>query len=261
MGCLFSKENKRPPSATPSQSTQSTSSASKLKSTETKIINLARQIKSLVTPPVGSKSMPSATDATQQKIIQIYKEIIELAKKSTSLDGSVLDEVLMCGNAIRMNDPAVAAKLAYLSSAAKKLVEERTMGTEDTGTPTDTSRFDFGSEKSKNERAHGDNLGQLQRATPALMVSQIPKESSSRSTKLNDLTSDGLPPLKNFSKVGYADASQHSADFGFFDMSVHDRSGMPEWTGVTPNSAPDCNPIQPLKLQYSAAQLNVGNTQ
>ena len=261
MGCLFSKDNKKPQKPHPKTSHPvASSSSSKKKSNETKIINLARQIKSLVTPPSDTKSLPTATDATQQKIVQNYKEIIEIAKRSTSLDGSVLDEILICGNFLRLNDPAAAAKLVYLISAAKKLVEERTMATEDVSTPTDTSRNDLGSENSRAEKSHGDPLSPLQRAAPALMVSQIPKESTLRSAKLNDLSSDGLPPLKDFSKANYADASQHSDDFGFFDMSVHDRSGMPEWTGVTPDSAPDNTPKQPMKLQYSAAQLNITNT-
>lgn len=257
MGCLFSKDNKKPQKPHPitSQPAASTSS-SKKKANDTKIINLARQIKSLVTPPSGTKSLPTATDATQQKIVQNYKEIIEIAKKSTSLDGSVLDEILICGNILRLHDPTAAAKMVYLTSTAKKLVEERTMAAEDASTPTDTSRNDLGSEKSRAEKSHSDPFS----ATPALMVSQIPKESTLRSAKLNDLSSDGLPPLKDFSKVNYADASQHSDDFGFFDMSVHDRTGMPEWTGVTPNSVPDDTPKQPMKLQYSAAQLNITNT-
>lgn len=212
------------------------------KSNEAKIVSLAKAIKILATPAADSKEK-TANEITVTKITRNYKEIIELAKKSSALDGIVLNEVLMCGNAIRIHDSVLAGKMSFLAQAAKKLVEERTMSTDDT------------------PKTESDLSGGSPHNAPALMVSQIPRESSSKHTKLNKLTQDGLPPLQTFNKPEYFDGSQHSVDFGFFDMSVHDRTGLPAWTGVTPENDPNNLPKPPMKLHYSVSQLNVGNGQ
>ena len=225
-------------------------SPSSKRAVEARIIALAKAIKVLATPQ-GESKVKTPPELTEAKVTKNFKEIIELAKKSTSLDGSVLNEVLMCCNSLRINNAALAAKISFLAQTAKKLVEERTMVDDDADTPTDTRGS---SEKANKLR---DAL-RVPHATPATLVSQVPKEKTRTETKLNELIQDGLPPLKNFAKPEYADGSQHSADFGFFDMSVHDRTGMPEWTGVTPTSE---ETTKPVKLQYSASQLNVSNVQ
>lgn len=241
MGCLSSKELPKPKAGVaPPPIALPTPSQAK-KNVELKIISLAKAIKVLVSPH-GDSKVKTPDALTEAKIMKNFKEIIELAKKSTSLDGSCLNEVLMCCNAMRLNNAPLAAKFAFLSQTAKKLVEERTTDTDDADSPTDSS-----SSKADKE------IHALHKATPATLVSQIPKTSSNRDTRLSGL--DGLPPLKDFSKPTYFDSSQHSADFGFFDMSVHDRTGMPEWTGVTPQTAD--LPAPPLKLQYSVSQLDV----
>ena len=62
------------------------------KSNEAKIVALAKAIKILATPAADSKEK-TANEITVTKITRNYKEIIELAKKSSALDGIVLNEI------------------------------------------------------------------------------------------------------------------------------------------------------------------------
>ena len=250
MGCLSSKETPIPEKKQLTMTSPKTSNATKVN--ETKIINLAKNIRNLAKPAGETKTNKSSDDVTE-KVSNSFKEIIELAKKCTALDGSVLNEVLMACNALRINNPDLAHKMLYLSQTSKKLVEERTAATEEVDTPGESVTSAFGSLKT------------IPKAAPAIYVTQVPRENSSTSSnlRLQKLTSDGLPPLKDFKKAksDYADGSQHSGDFGFFDLSVHDRTGMPEWTGIRPPEMVDASPKMPKKMVYSVSQLNVAGIQ
>jgi hypothetical protein len=225
-----------------------------LKAAEEKIIHLAKTIKSLVPPPNESKQNDTAKSGDEEKVNNCFKDIIDIAKKNHGLDGSVLNEVLVACNALRINNPFLFSKLTYISQTAKKMVEDRTAGTEDLSAPTDS----LNSTKLGMLGIKGLTLG-----AQSTFVTQIPRESSRSNMKLQKLTSDGLPPLKDFKKKGdFADGSQHSVDFGFFDLSVHDRNGMPEWNGVKPSTTyDDPSPKMPKKMQYSVSQLNVADYQ
>ena len=224
---------------------------------ELKIINLAKSIKTLVTPQGESKQNETGKSGVDEKVNNCFKQIIELAKSSGALDGSVLNEVLMACNALRINNPELAMKVQYVSQTAKKLVEERTAGSEDASAPTSP----LNSAKLGQLGIRGSSL-----AAPSTFVTQIPRESNADRSKekLQKLTSDGLPPLKDFKKEkgDYADGSQHSVDFGFFDLSVHDRTGLPAWTGITPPPILDNpSPKMPKKMKYSVSQLNIADHQ
>lgn len=252
MGCLSSKDA---PTLEKKQSTTvdtKSKSSSATKAIEVKIINLAKSIKSLANPTGDAKTNKSSEEITE-KVSNSFKEIIVLAKKSNSLDGSVLNEVLMACNSLRINNPDLAHKMLYLSQTSKKLVEERTAASEEVNTPGESVTSSLGSSKI------------ITKAAPAIYVTQVPRENSSTSSnmKLQKLTSDGLPPLKDFkkAKADYADGSQHSGDFGFFDLSVHDRTGMPEWTGIRPPEPENSSPKMPKKMVYSVSQLNVAGIQ
>jgi hypothetical protein len=230
-----------------------------LRAAEEKIIHLAKMIKSLVPPPSESNQNEPTKSGHEEKVNNCFKDIIDIAKKTNGLDGSVLNEVLVACNALRINNPLLASKLTYISQTAKKLVEERTAGTEDLGAATDSSiTSSLNSTKLGMLGVKGLTLG-----AQSTYVTQIPRESSRTNMKLQKLTSDGLPPLKDFKKKGdFADGSQHSVDFGFFDLSVHDRSGMPEWNGVKPpTTCDDPAPKMPKKMQYSVSQLNIADYQ
>lgn len=259
MGCLSSKDSpKKDGQVTSTPMSSSAAPSAQRKGVESKIIAHAKTIRSLVKPPSEAKTSGKPQNEVEEKISNSFKEIIVLAKKSSALDGSVLNEILMACNALRINNPEMAHNLLYVSQTAKKVVEDRTVADDEIATPGESSMSSSGG-KSK-------VLGGILKSLPGIMVTQVPREDSSTSmsdAKLQKLTSDGLPPLKNFkkSKTDYADGSQHSGDFGFFDLSVHDRTGMPEWTGIMPPIVDDASPKMPKKLVYSVSQLNISNCQ
>lgn len=258
MGCMLSSGSPGIPKDHP-VSHETAHPKATLKAAEEKIIHLAKTIKSLVPPPSESKQSDTATSGNEEKVNNCFKDIIDIAKKTNGLDGSVLNEVLVACNAVRINNPLLASKLTYVSQTAKKMVEERTAGTEDLSAPTDSSMTSsLNSTKLGMLGIRGSTLG-----AQSTFVTQVPRESSRSNMKLQKLTSDGLPPLKDFKKKGdFADGSQHSVDFGFFDLSVHDRSGMPEWNGVKPpTTCDDPAPKMPKKMQYSVSSLNVADYQ
>ena len=223
------------------------------KASETKIINLAKSIKTLVTPQGESKQNDTTKNGVDEKVNACFKQIIDTAKITDALDGSVLNEVLMACNAVRINNPELALKVQYVSQTAKKMVEERTAGSDDVASSLNSTKL-------SQLGVRGSSL-----TTASTFVTQVPRESNiARSNmKLQKLTSDGLPPLKDFKKAkgDFADGSQHSVDFGFFDLSVHDRSGMAAWTGVMPPTVDDPAPKMPKKIKYSVSQLNVADHQ
>lgn len=259
MGCLSSKESPKADGQETSTSTYGVVTPSaKRKGIEAKIIAHAKTIRTLVKPPSEAKLSGKPQSEVEEKVKNCFKEITSLAKKTDALDGSVLNEILMACNTLRISNPDLAHTVLYLSQTAKKVVEDRTVADEEINTPG-ASSLSSSAGKSK-------SLGGILKTVPAIMVTQVPREESSASMsegKLQKLTSDGLPPLKNFNKKkpDYADGSQHSGDFGFFDLSVHDRTGMPEWTGVMPPTIDDASPKMPKKMVYSVSQLNVANCQ
>lgn len=254
MGCMASSGNPGRTNDKPLHVETAAPPKATRTATEVKIIDLAKSIKTLVTPPAESKQNDTGKSAVDDKVNTCFKQIIDAAKTVDSLDGSVLDEVLMACNALRINNPELALKVSYVSQTAKKLVEERTGGTEDVSAPSSS----LNSTKLGQLGVKGSSLG-----TASTFVSQIPRESSRSNMKLKKLTSDGLPPLKDFKKDkgDFADGSQHSVDFGFFDLSVHDRTGLPAWSGVMPPTSDDPAPKMPKKIKYSVSQLNVADHQ
>jgi hypothetical protein len=259
MGCLSSKESpKLDGLETSTPITGVVTTPGQRKGIEAKIIAHAKTIRNLVKPPSESKLNSKPQSEIEEKVKNCFKEITSLAKKTNALDGSVLNEILMACNTLRISNPELAHNVLYISQTAKKVVEDRTVADEEITTPGGSS-LSSSAGKSK-------TLGGILKTVPAIMVTQVPREDCSKSTsegRLQKLTSDGLPPLKNFNKKkpDYADGSQHSGDFGFFDLSVHDRTGMPEWTGVMPPTIDDASPKMPKKMVYSVSQLNVANCQ
>lgn len=260
MGCLSSKESPKidgQETSTPIKSAIPPPPLGQRKSIEAKIIAHAKTIRTLVKPPTEAKQSGITQSEIEEKVKSCFKEITFLAKKTNGLDGSVLNEILMTCNTLRISNPEMASNVLFVSSIAKKMVEERTAADEEIATPGE-SILSSSTSKSK-------SLGGILKNVPAIMVTQVQRDNSTIKSerKLQKLTSDGLPPLKDFNKrkQDFADGSQHSADFGFFDLSVHDRAGTPEWTGVIPPTIGDTSPKMPKKMVYSVSQLNVGNCQ
>ena len=64
----------------------------------------------------------------ETKIVQCFTDIVGSARAAAPLEGSVLDDLLVCLNVIRMQDPPLASHIATLAAEAKTLVEEKTKG-------------------------------------------------------------------------------------------------------------------------------------
>lgn len=225
---------------------------------ETKIISLARGITNTVKDSIATDSKSGSVSngtAIESRIEKSFKDIIALGKKSRELDGKVLNEVLIACNYLRINYSALAGKLAFISNTAKTLVEERTARTaenEDQGINLS------GSTKGMNQIIVGQESHIPKNKDPeATLIIQIKPVKASKDSKLFELVErklssndTGLPPLKDFSKK--EDGSQHSSDFGFFDLSMHDSS-------LHEKKIRDqlLMPIKilPMKLQYSVTQL------
>lgn len=248
-------------------SSSSVSSPATVTDVETKIIILARGITNTVKASTATdlKSDPNSRGKGIEKTIEeSFKGIIMLGKQAKNLDGKVLNEVLIACNVLRINYTGLAAKLAFLSNTAKILIEERTVR-------TDENYNDLGSNSSNNKSMNHVVSGQEGHIpkgndAEAIQVNQMKPVKASKDSKLFELVerksssyinpdlcgSDGLPPLKDFSKNKKDFSSHHSNDFGFFDLSMHDNS-VHEQQIRNELSMP--RKVPTMKVQYSAAQL------
>ena len=64
----------------------------------------------------------------ETKILQSFNDIVASAKVASPLEGCVLNDLLVCLNVIRMQDPELASRIATVAAEAKTLVEEKTKG-------------------------------------------------------------------------------------------------------------------------------------
>ena len=65
----------------------------------------------------------------ETRILQCFNDIVTSARLAAPLEGNVLDDLLVCLNVIRMQDPALASHIANIAAEAKTLVEEKIKGT------------------------------------------------------------------------------------------------------------------------------------
>lgn len=143
----------------------------------------------------------------------------------TSLNGSVLDEVLRTINGLRLNHPSLASKLESLIAKCRILVEEKTLNSG----PATLIR-----QASLNSIYCNPECGVSNKFQKLVSTSDI------------ELRTDSIVTYDSSKTVAF-DCSLHD-EYGFYNWSTHDSTGE---QGATKTTAPRL----PRKIRYDASQL------